>query len=86
MTLTHRESRRLTKKAIRDGILVRQPCEVCADPDSDGHHVDYDDPLSIRWLCAEHHTEAHGKTWWTPEKIAVQAAWWEEAKKRRVPA
>jgi hypothetical protein len=57
----HVLAHKLTAKAIRNGILKRQPCEVCGDPISEGHHDDYDKPLDIRWLCTKHHGEAHGK-------------------------
>lgn len=45
--------------AIRDGRLFKQPCEVCGDPDSEGHHDDYSKPLDVRWLCDAHHKEHH---------------------------
>jgi hypothetical protein len=45
--------------AVRDGKLVRQPCEVCGNPKSDGHHDDYSKPLEVRWLCRTHHMEHH---------------------------
>lgn len=48
--------------AIRDGRLVRLPCEVCGDPKSQAHHDDYRRKLKVRWLCFKHHREAHGQT------------------------
>ena len=51
---------RLTvKNAITSGKLVRQPCEVCGNPDVHGHHDDYSRPLEVKWLCPVHHTEHH---------------------------
>jgi len=47
------------KKAIRAGTLVRRPCEVCGESRTHGHHDDYSQPLSVRWLCVRHHEEAH---------------------------
>lgn len=55
--------------AIRDGNLVRQPCEVCGvsgKRDSGrslvhAHHDDYSKPLEVRWLCDTHHNEHHRK-------------------------
>jgi hypothetical protein len=41
--------------AKRLGWLKRQPCEVCGDPNSDGHHEDYSKPLAVTWLCRTHH-------------------------------
>ena len=47
------------KNAIRRGILQRQPCEVCGREDVHAHHEDYSQPLSVRWLCPEHHGIEH---------------------------
>jgi hypothetical protein len=41
--------------ALKRGDLVRQPCEVCGDPEVHGHHPDYDKPLDVLWLCPFHH-------------------------------
>lgn len=48
--------------AIRDGRLFKWP--VCAVPECDStrpvaHHPDYDQPLSVVWLCQAHHKQAH---------------------------
>lgn len=45
--------------SIRSGKLTRDPCEVCGDPKSEGHHDDYSKPLDVRWLCHTHHVEHH---------------------------
>ncbi len=45
--------------AIRDGKLIKAPCEVCGSQVSDAHHDDYSKPLDIRWLCKTHHGEHH---------------------------
>jgi len=45
--------------AIRNGKLIKRPCEVCDDPESKGHHDDYNKPLKVRWLCQAHHSEHH---------------------------
>ena len=47
--------------AIRDGYLVRQPCEVCGNPKSQGHHEDYSKPLEVVWLCQTHHIKKIGR-------------------------
>lgn len=46
-------------KAIRDGHLVRRPCEVCGHEEAIAHHDDYSKPLEVRWLCSVHHGRAH---------------------------
>jgi ABC-type lipoprotein export system ATPase subunit len=48
--------------AIKKGILNRQPCAVCGDPKSEGHHFDYTKPLEVRWLCRKHHREIENKS------------------------
>jgi hypothetical protein len=47
--------RALTNYALKVGRLVKQPCEVCSSADVEAHHVDYFQPLEIRWLCFVHH-------------------------------
>ena len=44
--------------AIRDGRLIRKPCEVCGEI-AQAHHDDYSKPLDVRWLCTKHHVEWH---------------------------
>lgn len=59
-------ARDAAQRALRAGIIKRQPCEVCgvvhASARADGsrvkveaHHDDYSKPLDVRWLCTEHH-------------------------------
>jgi len=45
--------------AIRDGKLLRQPCEECGATKVHAHHDDYAQPLVVRWLCPIHHRKAH---------------------------
>lgn len=47
--------------ALRDGRLKKLPCWVCGSEHVEGHHPDYDAPLSVVWLCAVHHKEIHLK-------------------------
>lgn len=47
--------------AIRDGRLVKRPCEVCYNTNVHAHHDDYNKPLEVRWLCPIHHKEWHDK-------------------------
>lgn len=46
-------------QAIRSRKVVRQPCSICGDPKSHGHHSDYSKPLDVIWLCRSHHAEWH---------------------------
>ena len=48
--------------AVRDGRVIKEPCEVCGSVDHiHGHHDNYDEPLNVRWLCAKHHHRHHAK-------------------------
>lgn len=48
-------------QAIRSGQMVRGCCEVCGNPETEGHHDDYNKLLNVRWLCKLHHEEWHTK-------------------------
>jgi len=54
-------AQRAIKRLIDLGIIIRQPCEVCGDEPSLGHHPDYSQPLKVVWLCQKHHKEIHRK-------------------------
>lgn len=47
------------RDALRTGVLVKGPCEVCGDHKVEGHHDDYLLPLDVRWLCRRHHLDVH---------------------------
>lgn len=50
------KARRAVSNAIRDGRLVRGPCERCGwVGKTHGHHDDYSKPLDVRWLCFRCH-------------------------------
>lgn len=51
----------LVTEALKDGRLVRQPCQECGRVDSIAHHPDYDKPLEVQWVCRPHHAQAHGR-------------------------
>ncbi len=54
-----RKAHVMVGNAIRDGKLIRKPCEVCDAVKTVAHHDDYDRPLDVRWLCERHHKEWH---------------------------
>lgn len=53
-----RQAHQAVNNAIRSGKLSRQPCFICGKK-AEAHHPDYSRPLSVTWLCPEHHKEAH---------------------------
>lgn len=50
-----------TRKAIKEGRLIRQPCEQCGATTGriEAHHEDYSKPLDVMWLCHKHHAQRH---------------------------
>lgn len=45
--------------AIRNGSLVKKPCEGCGEVKVDAHHDDYAKTLEVRWLCKICHVKHH---------------------------
>jgi hypothetical protein len=45
--------------AVKSKKLFREPCEICGNKETHGHHDDYAKPLNVRWLCSEHHRQWH---------------------------
>ena len=45
--------------AVCKGVISKEPCIICGDFNSHGHHFDYRLPLNVIWLCDEHHKHAH---------------------------
>jgi len=49
----------ILRRATAKGTIIRQPCRVCGNVNSHGHHKDYSKPLNVDWLCDKHHKEEH---------------------------
>ncbi len=58
-SISKQKARVITVNAVKKGLIKREPCEVCGDIKSHGHHEDYSKPLEIMWLCHEHHADRH---------------------------
>ena len=65
-TRKHPERKRATttlNNAVRDGRIMKGPCERRGDGGCSGrvhgHHDDYSKPLEVQWLCAVHHARHH---------------------------
>lgn len=54
-----RAARSRVRRYVRRGILERQPCLLCGDPQTEAHHPTYDQPWLVQWLCAGHHRQVH---------------------------
>lgn len=46
-------------RAIKAGLIKKEPCCVCGAVKSIGHHNDYNKPLVVTWLCPAHHQAWH---------------------------
>lgn len=51
--------RSYTKVYVRRGKIKKNACECCGETKVEIHHLDYNDPFSIKWLCFKHHRELH---------------------------
>lgn len=49
----------IVNNAIRDGKINKIPCFCCGSSNVVAHHVSYDLPLDIVWLCQKHHRQLH---------------------------
>jgi hypothetical protein len=55
---------KIQKKAIQDGTLIQEPCEMCTQDEGllMPHLEDYDQPLiAYHWLCVECHMTLHSR-------------------------
>lgn len=58
--LIKRAAHVIVGNAIRDGKLIKRPCEICgSEYRVHAHHEDYAKPLDVKWLCPRHHIEHH---------------------------
>jgi hypothetical protein len=53
---------------IKRGKIIKQPCVICADENSEAHHEDYSKPKEVIWYCRTHHLEYHKKNTYTESR------------------
>lgn len=46
-------------RAIRNGVIEKNPCSRCNSDNSYAHHESYDHPLVVVWLCQPCHKQRH---------------------------
>lgn len=52
------------REALLRGILTKEPCKVCGNPNSEAHHhngYEREHRLDVVWLCRIHHMEEDGR-------------------------
>lgn len=52
-------ARAYVKAYINRGNIQREPCLDCGFARAEIHHLSYDDPLAIIWLCRACHRRRH---------------------------
>jgi len=56
------KARDIVRRALKNGELVRQPCELCGSTANiNAHHDNYSKPLAVRWLCRGCHMKEHSR-------------------------
>lgn len=53
------QSRLKAYRAYQKGIIIKSPCKRCGNPDTEMHHEDYENPLSVDWFCRKCHLSHH---------------------------
>lgn len=53
--------REKTRRLIKQGIIIKNPCEICGEIKVQIHHDDYNNPYQVRFLCINHHIQHHAK-------------------------
>ncbi len=61
-------ARYYTRHEIRAGRINREACAMCDKEQSEAHHLDYNQPLMIVWLCVDCHRAVHYKESYQGEK------------------
>lgn len=54
-------AQRALRSAEKAGLVQKQPCKICGDPDSEAHHADYARPMDVDWYCRRHHRAEHSR-------------------------
>ena len=54
-------ARRKARDLVKRGIIKKQPCMICGNPNSQMHHRDYNHPEIVEWYCRMCHAKIHIK-------------------------
>lgn len=53
------DARSKLNQAVKAGSIVKEHCDVCGDTKTEAHHPDYNEPLTVLWLCRKDHATLH---------------------------
>lgn len=48
-------TRTASHRALKKGIIKKTPCVICGEEKVEMHHVNYNKPLNVVFLCRKHH-------------------------------
>ena len=54
-----RMARQYLNLAVQTGVITRESCSTCGEPQGQAHHPSYDEPLMVVWLCRKCHRQLH---------------------------
>lgn len=54
-----RKAHTAISNALRDGRIKKKPCRICNNAKSEAHHISYDNPYDVDWLCKACHVKIH---------------------------
>lgn len=55
------KARTLIANMLAAGKLCREPCFLCGIEKTHAHHLNYDYPDKVVWLCSQHHGDIHNE-------------------------
>lgn len=55
----HIKATKKLNQAKATGKIIAKRCFLCNKTKTDAHHLDYNYPLKVIWLCRQHHSDVH---------------------------
>ena len=52
-------ARLVIRRMLTNGEIVKEKCFLCEESNTHAHHINYDYPHKVIWLCTKHHAEVH---------------------------
>lgn len=53
------KARSALRNAVKRGEIPKEICFLCEELKTEAHHLDYNYPLKVVWLCKKHHEDVH---------------------------